>query len=341
MQSIPKKLINKIKDHLSDDPCILLLTHINPDGDAIGSILGLYHYFIQHGFKTYAVTPNNFPPFLQWLTGSDEIVKFSKEKKRVAGIFEEADLIFNLDFNDPERIGEMKELLSGSNAVKILIDHHPDPKKFNHIEISDTSVSSTAELIFFLLTQIESAPFLTREIAESLYTGIMTDTGCFSFNSSSAETFRITAELLESGMDKDKIFDQVYNNFSEQRMRLAGFAMNEKIVVLPDLHTSYICLTRKELTRFNHTLGDTEGFVNLPLSIKGIRFSALFIEKEGHVKISFRSKGSFAVNLFSERHFNGGGHHNAAGGESFGTLDETLRKFKTLLADYADQLSRP
>lgn len=341
VQSISKILINKIKDHLSNDPNILLLTHINPDGDAIGSILGLYHYLVNRGFKTYAVTPNNFPTFLQWLPCSDEIIRFSGKENRVEEIFRKADVIFNLDFNEPGRIGSMEDLLTGSDAKKILIDHHPNPKKFNQLEISDTSVSSTAELIYQLLTQLESKPFLTQEIATSLFTGIMTDTGCFSFNSSSGDTFRITSELLESGIDKDRIFEQVYNNFSEMRMKLAGFALNENMVVLSGLHTAYITLTREELLRFKHSMGDTEGFVNLPLSITGIQFSALFIEKEGHVKISFRSKGSFPANQFSEKHFNGGGHHNAAGGESFDSLSETIIKFEKLLKEYADQLSKP
>lgn len=341
MQSIAKKLTNKIIGYLSDNPCILLVTHINPDGDAIGSLLGLYHYFIQRGFKTHAIAPNNFPSFLRWLPGADKIVRFSREKEKASGMIEEADLFFNLDFNDPERLGKMNELVMRSDAVKILIDHHPDPKKFNHVEICETRVSSTAELIYLLLNQIETKPFLTREIAEALYTGIMTDTGCFSYNSSFGQTFRVTADLLESGIDKDRIFDRVYNNFSEERMKLTGFALNKKMVVLQKYHTAYIGLTRKELDQFNHIPGDTEGFVNMPLSIRGIRFSALFIEKKDHVKISFRSKGSFPVNRFAERHFKGGGHHNAAGGESAASLDETLQQFEVLLTDYEDQLSQP
>jgi len=341
VQSISKKLINKINGYLSDNPCILLLTHINPDGDAIGSLLGLYHYFIQHGFKTFAITPNNFPSFFQWLPGADEIVRFSREREQAVRMIKEADVIFNLDFNDPDRLGEMKELIIRSNAVKILIDHHPTPKKFNQFEISDTSVSSTAELIYLVLTRLDKKPFLTREVAESLYTGIMTDTGCFSYNSSFGQTFRVTADLLESGIDKERIFDRVYNNFSEERMRFTGFALNSKMVVLHKYHTAYIWLTEKELLQFNHVLGDTEGFVNMPLSIQGIRFSALFIEKKDHVRISFRSKGNFPANLFAEKHFHGGGHRNAAGGESPATLDETLQQFEALLTDYEDQLSRP
>ncbi len=315
-----------------------MLTHINPDGDAIGSLLGLYHYFMQHGFKTYAIAPNNFPSFLKWLPGADKIVCFSREKERADEMIQEADVIFNLDFNDPERLGEMSKLITRSNAIKILIDHHPNPKTFNHLDISDTSVSSTAELIYLLLARLDNKPFLTREVAENLYTGIMTDTGCFSYNSSFGQTFRVTADLLESGIDKEIIFDRVYNNFSEDRMRLAGYALNRKMVVLKKYHTAYIWLTKKELRQFNHSLGDTEGFVNMPLSIEGIRFSALFIEKENHVKISFRSKGSFPVNRFAERHFNGGGHRNASGGESPEDLDNTLQRFEALLNDYQNQL---
>lgn len=332
-------MINKIIGYLSNNPCILLVTHTNPDGDAIGSLLGLYHYFTRNGFKTYAITPNNFPSFLQWLPGAGEIVRFSESGERAVEMINEADLIFNLDFNDPERLGKMEELILRSKAVKVLIDHHPYPKKFNRLEICETTASSTAELIYLLLKQLENKPFLTLEVAEALYTGIMTDTGCFSYNSSFGQTFRITADLLESGIDRDRIFDRVYNNFSEDRMRLAGFALSKKMVVLPEYSTAYIWLTRKELDQFHHILGDTEGFVNMPLSIIGIRFSALFIEKKDRVKISFRSKGNFPANLFAAKHFKGGGHHNAAGGESEATLDETVKQFERLLTDYEDQLS--
>jgi phosphoesterase RecJ-like protein len=340
VQSISKKSINKIEEHLSGDPVILLLTHTNPDGDAIGSILAMYHYLVMRGFKTYAVTPNNFPDFLKWLPGNDEIIKFSQEKERVQEIMNQAEMIFNLDFNEPERLGNLGDILVKADALKVLIDHHPQPKPFCDVVIHDTSVSSTAELIYYMLSEMSISPFLNKEIAESLFVGIMTDTGCFSFNSSKSRTYTATAKLLEAGIDKDEIFENVYNNFSADRMRLAGYALNEKMVIIPELHTAYISLTMKEMKKYNYSLGDTEGFVNLPLSVKGIRFSALFLEKPDRVKISFRSKGSFPANLFSKNHFNGGGHHNAAGGESFQSLDETLHEFETVLKKYKGQLSQ-
>ena len=340
MKSISKKSIIEIKKHLSGNPEILLLTHVDPDGDAIGSLLALYHYFRLREFHVTAITPNDFPGFLQWLPGSEAIIRFTKKKKTASELIDKAGVIFNLDFNDLERLGRMDNVVRKAKAYKILIDHHPDNQSFNDLEITDTSVSSTAELIFQVLNKMETKPFLTKEMAECLYTGILTDTGCFSYNSSHADTFRTVAELLETKIDKDRVFNLVYNNFSETRMKLLGFSLNEKMTVLPQYNTAYISLTIDEMKRYNFSVGDSEGFVNYPLSIKGICFSALFLERKDHVKISFRSKGNFPVNRFSEKHFNGGGHINAAGGESFESLNATLRKFHSLVEEYAGQLMK-
>ncbi|UCG27167.1 MAG: bifunctional oligoribonuclease/PAP phosphatase NrnA [Bacteroidales bacterium] len=340
MKSISKKSIIEIKKHLSGNPNVLLLTHINPDGDAIGSLLGLYHFLKLRNFHVTAITPNDFPEFLRWLPGSREIICFVRKKKTVRVLIEKADIIFNLDFNDPDRLGEMGKMVEKAKAYRILIDHHPDAKHFADIEITDITVSSTAELLYQILNEIENKPFLTREIAECLYTGIMTDTGCFSFNSSGSATYRVIAGLLDAKIDKDRIFDLVYNNFSEDRMRLLGFALKEKMTVLPEYGTAYISLTLDEIKKFNFSIGDSEGFVNYPLSIKGIRFSALFLERRDHVKISFRSAGNFPVNRFAEEHFNGGGHLNAAGGDSFESLDKTIGKFNSLIKKYSRHLAR-
>lgn len=339
VKNISKNSINEIKKRLSDSGKIVLLTHTNPDGDAMGSLLGLYNYFMLHNFSVNAITPNDYPGFLQWLPGCPDIIRFPQEKEKASAMITNADVIFNLDFNEPGRLEKMQIVMEDSVAFKILIDHHPSPEDFNDIVISETAASSTAELVFMFLKGLDKDTILNKEIAECLFTGIMTDTGCFSFNSSMGDTYRIVAELLDSGIHKDHIFDKVYNNFSEDRLKLLGYSINQRMVVIPEYKTAYIYLTQEELAKYNFAPGDSEGFVNYPLSIKGIRFTALFMEKKDHIKISFRSQGTFPVNIFSQQHFNGGGHQNAAGGESFEPLQDTIRKFTSLLDIYAKQLA--
>jgi len=338
VKSIPKKLISEIKKHLSDSGKIIVLTHKNPDGDAIGSMLGLYHYLRNKKYEVTAITPDEYPEFLQWMPGSSDIIRFSKDKKRCIKAIKEADIIFNLDFNTSDRLGGMESYVLSSTSIKILIDHHPSPSAFSDYIISETTASSAAELIFLFIKALDGKSHWTKQIAECLFTGIMTDTGCFSYNSSAGDTYRIVAELLDTGINKDDIFSKVYNNFSDNRMRLLGYVLDKKMVVNQDYKTAYISLTRKELKEYKFTFGDSEGFVNYPLSIKGIIFSALFIEKNKFIKISFRSKGNFPANIFSEKHFDGGGHLNAAGGESYESLSATISKFTSLLPRYSKYL---
>ena len=290
------------------------------------------------GYEVSAVLPDASPAFLEWMNGVEDILIFEKEPELIEHKFSEADLIFALDFNDPSRLKGMEEWYERSDAIKVLIDHHPEPKNFSDITISDTSASSACELLYEFMKSVGGANIIDKEIATSLFVGIMTDTGCFSFNSSDPETYVRVAELLGYGINKDKIFGLVYDNYSDNRIRLLGYVLKEKMEVIPEYNTAFISLTMDELKRYSFVMGDTEGFVNYPLSIKGIRFSALFIEKPDHVKISFRSKGSFPANLFSRKHFNGGGHLNAAGGELYSNMEETLRLFRSLLPGYAKEL---
>ncbi len=338
MKSIPKKLISEIKKHLSDSGKIIVLTHKNPDGDAIGSMLGLCHYLRNKKYEVTAITPDEYPEFLQWMPGSSDVIRFSKDKKRGIKAIKEADIIFNLDFNTSDRLGGMEAYVLSSTSIKILIDHHPSPSAFSDYIISETTASSAAELIFLFIKALDGKSHWTKQIAECLFTGIMTDTGCFSYNSSAGDTYRIVAELLDTGINKDDIFSKVYNNFSDNRMRLLGYVLDKKMVVNRDYKTAYISLTQKELKEYKFTFGDSEGFVNYPLCIKGIIFSALFIEKDKFIKISFRSKGNFPANIFSEKYFNGGGHLNAAGGESYESLSATISKFTSLLPRYSKYL---
>jgi phosphoesterase RecJ-like protein len=284
------------------------------------------------------VTPNDFPEFLKWMPGSDDIMIYSKKKNTVADQVSQSDIIFTLDFNVLNRLGDFEKEISQSKGLKIMIDHHPDPGNYAEYTFSYTDASSTGELIYHFIKGLSGSDMLDKNIATCIYTGIMTDTGSFSYNSSSAETFRIIADLLKFRINKDYIHSSVYDNYTENRMRLMGYCLNKKMVVLQEYNTAFISITSEELKNFNFVIGDTEGFVNLPFSIKGIIFTVLFVEKSDHVKLSFRSKGNFSVNDFARSHFEGGGHMNAAGGETKLSLDEAVNKFQELLPGYKNQL---
>ena len=333
------EIIQQIKSIItSDSKKIAIVSHYNPDGDAIGSILGLTHYLTKLGHTVYPISPDEFPGFLHWMPGSKEILIYEKDKKSINEHLKKVDVIWMVDFNDPERLNDFKVCISHSSAKKILIDHHPNPATFAEIILSDVSVSSTAELIYEIIIGISGKKILDRKISECLFAGIMTDTGCFSFNSSRPETYTIVAVLLSTNINKDRIFRNIYETFSYNRMKLLGYSLYDKLCVLPEYFTAYIALTREELKKFHFQIGDTEGFVNHPFAIKDITFSVLFIEKDDHIKVSFRSKGSFSANTFALKHFEGGGHNNAAGGKSYLTMKETIEKFVNLLPQYQTKL---
>jgi bifunctional oligoribonuclease and PAP phosphatase NrnA len=317
---------------------VLILTHRNPDGDAIGASMALYNLLSKMGHKTNVIVPNSVPAFLQWMPNAEKIVNYTKMPEKANALLTEASLMFSLDFNDISRIREFESQHAANKAYKVLIDHHPNPESFCDLIISDTRVSSTCELLFSFIRSLDLDHLVDQDIAACLYAGIMTDTGCFSFNSSLPETFEMISDLLAFGFDKDKIYDQVYNNYSFDRMKLMGYCLDKKMQVLPEYRTAYISLTQEEMRQYNFRIGDSEGFVNLPLSIAGIRFSVLFIENKELVRVSFRSKGSFKVNRLAAEHFKGGGHNNAAGGESYDTMQNTIAKFLSLLPEYKNEL---
>ncbi len=331
--------VKELQNELNKRSKIVITTHLNPDGDAIGSMLGLSGYLTKMGHEVYPITPNEYPEFLYWMPGNVKVIDFSKKAIQAKKIIESANFIFILDYNDSKRGGEMKDAIQKANAIKVMIDHHPYPQIQTNYSFSYTEVSSTCELIYEVILAMDGKSIIDKSIAECLYTGIMTDTGCFSYNSSRIRTFEIVSELLTYGIEKDEIYHLIYDNFSVQRMRLLGFCLNDKMQYFPDYKTAFISLTLEELKRFDFSIGDSEGFVNYPLSIKGVVFSALFIERKDKVKISFRSRGNFPVNLFSEKHFSGGGHFNAAGGESALSMKETIDKFIGLLALYSNDLN--
>jgi len=331
MRESTGKYIKELSESLETAGNISLVCHTNPDGDAIGSMLGLYHYLNEKGKNCSMISPSPLPEFLCWMDGVSKILVYSNDNKAVDKALEKTDLLVMLDFNHPARMGKLKAIQDLDFERSILIDHHPIPEVRAGLVISEPGFSSTSELVYDLITHLEGGDFVCEPFSDAIYVGMMTDTGNFSFGTYDGETLRIVSTLLDNGLKKDKITDLVYDNFSADRMRLKGFALSERMVVLPEYKTAYIYLSRDDLKRFNHKAGDTEGFVNLPLSIKDVNISVLFIEKKDHIKLSLRSKGSFSVNDFSRRYFKGGGHRNAAGGKLMLTLMESVSYFESLL----------
>lgn len=324
----------EVNRRISESEEIVLLSHVNPDGDAIGSALALYHYFRSTGKKSTVIMPNDYPDYLKWLPGNDEVIIFTKAKTEAENVLNRSGLIFLLDFNSSERAGKLEDIILSADAFKIMIDHHPDPTDMADIALIDTLSSSTSELVYRFIEITGDPGKVNIDVAACIYTGIMSDTGSFNYNSSQSETYRVLSELLKKGIDKDFIYSMVYDNFSESRMKLLGYCLNEKLVVFPEYGTAYMSLTIEEKKRYNYIRGDSEGFVNYPLSIKGVCFVAFFMENDDHVKLSFRSKGKFDTNVFASENFNGGGHINASGGESKQSIGDTINKFVALLPQY-------
>lgn len=318
---------------------IVIVSHRNPDGDAIGSSLALYNHFKAQGHQVNVVVPNMFAGFLRWMPGTADINVYEYKSGKCNDLFKSCDILFAVDFNDLSRVREFEKELVPTSSYKLLIDHHPSPGDFADLCISDTSVSSTCELIYLFLKSIQPDVAISIETAECIYTGIMTDTGNFNFNSSKRQTFDVVADLLDVGIEKDKIFDKVFDNYSFDRMKLMGHVLQEKMIHLPEYNAAYLSLSQEDMKQFNFKVGDSEGFVNIPLSVKGVIFSVLFTEHNDVVKISLRSKGEFAVNHMASNYFNGGGHRNASGGESKLKLEETIQKFLDLLPQYKEELN--
>ncbi len=331
--------LTQFKTLLRQSERIVVTTHHNPDGDAIGSVLGMYHILCREGIDATIISPNGFPEFLAWLPEASQIVKYSQQKETGNKLIAEADLILCLDFNGFRRTETMEKALAESPAKKILIDHHPDPENTFDIPFSFTEVSSTAELVYEIAYELFGNNSIDKNAAECLYVGIMTDTGSFSYACSRKRTFDIAGELVGKGVAVDRVQGLVYNNYSASRMQLLGYCLSEKMRVFPEHCAAYLWLSKDELNRFAHKTGDTEGFVNYPLSIKGIVFSVLFIENDGFVKISLRSRGKFPVNEFSKKYYTGGGHTNAAGGKAYAPMADVIQQFEDLLKLHSNELN--
>ncbi len=331
--------IEEIKVLLATRKNIVIVTHKNPDGDAMGSALGMYNYLIRKNHKVKVITPNGYPSFLEWLPGNDKVIEHSESPEKAEAHIKKAEIIFCLDFNALSRIGDVGGLVKKAKAVKVLIDHHPQPEKFARYIHHSRKSSSTAQMVFDFIVLMGDKKLINRKSANCLYTGIMTDTLNFRVGTTTAHTHQITSELIEAGAQNTIAFAKVFDANSEDRVRLLGYSL-QKMKVFKEFHAAFISLSSSELKKFNFQKGDTEGLVNYPLSIDGVRFSALFTEAKGEIRISFRSKGNFDVNKFARRNFNGGGHSNAAGGESKTTLDAAVLAFVNLLPEYKEELSR-
>ena len=325
--------LNQLKAFLSSPRKVVITTHKGPDGDAMGSSLALYNYLIKKGHSVQVITPNDYPKFLKWMKGDDKVIEYCFHQEKAKRITEKAELIFCLDFNILSRIDTFAPVVEESNALKVLIDHHQQPDTFD-FNFSDTSACSTAQLIFEFLELLGDEDMIDQDIAECLYAGIMTDTGNFRFNSVTSKTHQVVSFLMQKGARNDWVYDQIHDNNSVNRLKLLGYCLNEKLEVLPEYSAAIIHLSKEELERFHFQKGDTEGVVNYALSIEGINVAAFMVERDGIIKISFRSKGDISVNQLSRDHFNGGGHNNAAGGAFFTTMEEAISKFKNIIPNY-------
>jgi len=311
---------------------IFITTHHKPDGDAMGATLGLYHYFRQTGHTPVVITPSEIPDFLSWMPGVEHVLNFESEPKPCLEVLSKCDLIFCLDFNRPDRIKLMEKPLREAPQPKILIDHHllPDTAFFAY-GISQPDKSSTCEMVYDFILLAGGAPYLSGEVMQCLYTGVMTDTGSFRFPGTTASVHAMIASFKEKGLEHSRIHEEVFDSWSEKRMRFLGYVLYEKMQVFPEQETGIIALSRQDMERFSVSASDTEGLVNYPLSISGINRSVLLIERKEEIKLSFRSKGNIDVSTFARMHFDGGGHFNAAGGRSAENLEKTLARLEKLL----------
>ncbi|MEK7200010.1 MAG: bifunctional oligoribonuclease/PAP phosphatase NrnA [Bacteroidota bacterium] len=318
---------------------VVITMHQKPDGDAMGATLALYHFMKGLGHETTVISPTNWANFLDWMPGIGQVMDFDKQKEKALQLINQATVIFCLDFNVLHRTRNMEQPLTDAVCTKILIDHHQEPQEeaFTY-GISDTSKSSTCEMVYDFIVNAGYADSLTPEIAECLYTGVMTDTGSFRFPATTASVHRMVATLKEKGLLHTKVHDHIYDNFLENRLRFIGYALVNRMEVLYEYNTACMYITKADLQRYNIKTGDTEGLVNYLLTIQGIKFGALVIDREGERKWSFRSKGDFDVNSFARKHFEGGGHRNAAGGSSSDSLEATYTTFKEVIKEYKNQL---
>jgi phosphoesterase RecJ-like protein len=335
-----KEALALFAKEISSPKKIFITTHVKPDADALGSSLGLANYLLKKGHDVAVVTPSDYPSFLNWMKGNEDVLDFSNSdhvdqaKKKL----EEADLIFCLDFSVLDRVNELGELIRASEAFVVNIDHHQDPEDFADFRLWSTKAAATCELVYEMIVDLGDKDLIDKDIAECLYAGIMTDTGGFRHPNTTKNVHLVVAELLDLGADTSQIANWIYDSNSVNRLKFIGFAISRRLVIREDLRLAYFTISKKDLKKYQSRTGDTEGLVNYALSLEGIKLAALFSEREDGIKISFRSSTEVAVNKFAASHFNGGGHKNAAGGKSSQGLKETVELFESLVAEHQSEL---
>lgn len=333
------KVIQEFYPYIKEPKKVVITTHQKPDGDAMGAALGLYHFLIQFGHEVTVISPTNWADFLDWMPGVDKLVDFELNREKAKTIIGDAELLFCLDFNILHRTKNMEKYLAEAHCIKVLIDHHLQPQvdAFDY-GISDTAKSSTCEMVYDFIVQSGYPDKINLDIAACLYTGVMTDTGSFRFPSTTASVHRMVAALKEIGLKHTIIHENIYDNFLENRLRFIGHALLNRMDVLYEYNTAVMVIPKSDLIKYDIKTGDTEGLVNYLLTIQGIKLGAIVIDRDEERKWSFRSKGSFDVNIFARNHFEGGGHTNAAGGRSSDPLEQTVKKFYEVIKQYEQQL---
>lgn len=335
-----KNLIADLLPLLESPQHIVITHHYNADADALGSSLGLYHYLTLKGHKCVVVSPNGMPDFLQWMPAAYKVLKFDEQKADVLKAIDKSSLIFCLDFNQFSRTKDLAPYLENAKAKKIIIDHHLNPDKTFDYGVSKPSKSSTCEMIFDFINEMGDNAMINLDVAQCLYSGVMTDTGSFKFASTTASVHLMVADLMQKGLVPTPIHQAILDNYQENRLRFLGYVLSEKMLLFPEYNSAIIAVSKEELNKYKINTGDTEGIVNYPLSIKNIIFSTFISERDNEIRMSFRSKGDFNVNIFARNYFNGGGHHNASGGRSDVSLSETLKIYKQALDDNKKQLKQ-
>lgn len=332
--------LEKIFPLISQPRKVVITTHQKPDGDAMGSSLGLYQFLIQFGHQVTVISPTNWASFLSWMPGTKNVLDYERQTEEADKAIAAAEWIFCLDFNTLSRTKRMEEKLGAATAERILIDHHQEPQvdKFAYGE-SDTTKSSTCEMVYDFIIQSGHHDKINKEVAECLYAGVMTDTGSFRFPATSANVHRMVADLKEKGLDHGPVHEALFDNFLENRFRFLGNVLLNRMEIFYEYNTALIAIPQADLIKYNIRTGDTEGLVNYPLSIQGIKLAAIIIDRGEERKSSFRSKDGFDVNTFARKYFNGGGHFNAAGGQNKEPLEEVVAKFIAAMKENKDQLS--
>ncbi|MBI1770592.1 MAG: bifunctional oligoribonuclease/PAP phosphatase NrnA [Bacteroidetes bacterium] len=337
------KNLPALKTLLDSPKKVAIVTHFKPDADALGSSLGLAGFLKKKGHSVSVVSPSDFPDFLSWMSGSESVIALSKKSKELLAKatveFNQADIIFCLDFSSLSRINDLTDIVKNASAKKVMIDHHLEPENFAEFQKWNVSSASTAQLVFELIDELGEKKKIDSSIANCLYAGLMTDTGSFRHNNTTAREFEVANELVSAGANPSEVARLIYDVNSLSRLKLIGFALNQKLTVLTEYRTAYITLSQDELKKLDAQTGDTEGLVNYGLSVKDVQLAVLMYDRGEEIKISFRSLGDFSVNDFARKHFEGGGHKNAAGGSSKQTLEQTLKKFLDLLPEYKESLN--